>query len=148
MYPVDFPQRLIKAEQATMGSGNCISAAFWLLGLDKREIEIDPYLDNDRIVSTFEVIDRVRSIPSSIPDEAVLVGIWGETEYWHLGVISPFNRDQIIDRPNHGLPIRLTTYQDIIQQFFNIPDDPLYASYKNVDPSFDVLKVRPEMYLK
>jgi hypothetical protein len=148
MYPVDFRERLVKGEQNKTGNVNCISAAFYLLGLKNKEENIYPDQQNDEIVNALEVIDRRRDIPDNIPDEAVLVGVWGGSDYWHLGVISPFNRTQIIDRPNHGFPIRFTTCQKIYHECFNRPPDSLFNFLKNADPSFDFLKVRPEMYLK
>lgn len=141
MYPVDFRERLKKAQTDSYKRHvNCISAAFYLLGLRETERCIDPKKSNSTIVSSLEIVERTTTKPLLVPNEATLVGVWSKTQerYWHLGVISPFDRTEVIDRRGSSFPIRVVTYAEIYNENFGD---------RKHEPYFDFLKVNPRMYL-
>ena len=93
-------------------------------------------LGSQEILDSFEVVERMKQKPVVIPDEAVAIGIWAggvNQVYWHLGVISPFDRTRIIDRQTYSAPIRVTTFDVIYNEYFvnraSLPD-------------FDFLRIR------
>jgi hypothetical protein len=141
MYPVDFEKRLKRVERSGLVKVNCISVAFYLLGLRSREKHIDPFKSPLKVIQSFEVVGQTANEPSHVPAEAVAVGIWSERAfvYCHLGIISPLNRAEIIDRPGSGEPIRRISYDALYDEYF-----PNRTSV----PKFHFLRVNPKLYLK
>lgn len=121
MYPVDFPDRLEKSKANTR-SVNCISAAHFLLGL----IDSEKFIEPERTDPTYMGM-RFRKVGSSninnlyLSDEAVVFGFSSESWefYWHMGIISPYNRDRLIEREAAAAPITEKPFEQILKGLKN-----------------------------
>lgn len=114
MYPIDFEKRLQEAKSRNRDV-NCISATFFLLGLQDVEAGIDPWQDPESIRRKFDVIYRRATPYLDTPDEAVALGVWSNRSglYCHLGVINPYNRDEAIHRTGYHQPISTISIEDL-----------------------------------
>lgn len=120
MYPVDFQQRYELAKSSRNQNVNCVGAAFYLLGLTDTEMYLNPKHKKWTIAGYFDVIGRELE-PGKMPDEAAAIGIWfaKQRRYFHLGVVSPFDRDVVIHRQNYGHPLTETTQPEIFASYLD-----------------------------
>jgi hypothetical protein len=118
MYPVDFLVRLEDVRSRKKGFVNCIGATHYLLGLIDQEDYINPFrTTTDYMKLRFRKVTSNMGMPIMIPDEAVAFGFREDRwdDYWHMGIISPFDRTKVIQRPKSSMPIEETTFKQIFK---------------------------------
>lgn len=124
MYPVDFPIRLEIAKNKREDV-NCISAAHYLLRInDEEEYIMTSFTSPSYIRMRFRKVGTLTAGQQLfLPDKAVAFGITDPDydSYWHMGIINPFNRAELIQRPAYNTPIEVTTIDKVFTTYYR-PD--------------------------